>query len=900
MRLFPALQVALLALAFLGCWPMRVSAGQSPYLYGIHDADPNPAEYLNRIMSGAGPGWVTATVAVGADTNDLSGVDFRPIPNQGHTVICRINHGYFPTGTIPLPAKYDDFAQRCANFVAHSPGCAIWIIGNELNIAGEWPANPSTRRCAYVTPASYASCFRKVYNAIKAVHPNDQVIPQAPAPFSGPFGSQSLPYMGTNYISDPNPLNWVQHLNAMLTAIKSTGPLDGIALHVTSRGYGCTDIHSTQKVNANGQNLYFSFYVYKDWVNLGIPPALYNLPVYVTECNGYFFWKGGHPENPAIHYQPGWMQAVYAEINRYNQGAFGLGKPVIRCLNMYRWCAWCDGWNIDGDDPYKAQILSDLDQAVAQKYTWPTNLDSLVTPLGFNFVNPADATRTSIGLCEGAGVVPQRGWFNLTAGGSGAFQTEGGVTINWSSPGGTHSLPLTNFGGDFALIRGYLDSTDSSTTSVTVTGLKFPFYDLIVYAAGDNGSATRVGQYLLNNTISKYVRDNVSNPDFAGAYTEADSISGGPDAAPGNYCRFRRLTGSRFTLTAHGEFASDGHPRAPLNALQIVPVQAPPIITQQPQSQKVNLGADATFTVSAAGTAPISYQWRFNGAELAAATYSILSLTHVRTNDAGYYSVLLSNPASQLLSSNALLQVNRPPVADASATRTPLIASDGMTARVILDGSRSYDPDGDALQYLWFINNSSNTLATGVVAIVTLPIGAHPVTLVVSDGMAQDTNSVRIDVLTLSQALDRLIQTVSQSGLSHLRPLLASLEAAQGSVARGHPTPAINQLRAFQNKVQAQVAPSEPSWANRFNQAAQQIINALAGVPATGQLRQVTPQGQVSLTGAPGQTYIIESSTNLLDWEMLGVATDLGNGAFKFDDPSPARSSRRFYRVVSP
>src|SRR5436190_2212154 len=95
--------------------------------------------------------------------------------------------------------------------------------------------------------------------------------------------------------------------------------------------------------------------------------SVYHLPLYATECNGYYYWKGNHPENPAAHYVAGWMQEIYAEINRYNQSAVLDGKPIFRCINMYRWCANCDGWNIDGtSDPYLGQILSDLDAAVAQ------------------------------------------------------------------------------------------------------------------------------------------------------------------------------------------------------------------------------------------------------------------------------------------------------------------------------------------------------------------------------------------------------------------------------------------------------------------------------------------------------------------------------------------------------
>jgi len=237
--------------------PVRLlCASESPYLYGIFDGgDPTPAdasEYLGHISSGAGPGWVTVTVSVGADTNDTWGVDYRFLSNPGHTVICRINHGYFPIGTIPLTNKYDDFAIRCASFVSNSLGCSIWTIGNELNISGEWPFDTNRNVAPFVTPANYALCFRKVYNAIKAVHPNDKVLPQAPACFAGPFGAGSNPYGTNNFPYEANSLTWVQYLNQMLTAITNTGPNPrppaGIALHVSARGYTGAAKPSTAKV----------------------------------------------------------------------------------------------------------------------------------------------------------------------------------------------------------------------------------------------------------------------------------------------------------------------------------------------------------------------------------------------------------------------------------------------------------------------------------------------------------------------------------------------------------------------------------------------------------------------------------------------------------------------------
>ncbi|MGB5815804.1 MAG: hypothetical protein WBI27_11405, partial [Thermoanaerobaculia bacterium] len=174
---------------------------QSPYIYGIHDHEPSPQPYLDRIEAGGATGWVTATVAIGTNPNDQGGDDFSWLSNRGHTVIVRLNNGYCPTGTIPEPARYDDFAQRAANYVAASSGAHIWVIGNETNLAGEWPLVGG--RLEYVSPQDYATLFRKVYNAIKAVRPNDQVVPQALAPFAGPYN----PGNTCGHPHDGNPLN---------------------------------------------------------------------------------------------------------------------------------------------------------------------------------------------------------------------------------------------------------------------------------------------------------------------------------------------------------------------------------------------------------------------------------------------------------------------------------------------------------------------------------------------------------------------------------------------------------------------------------------------------------------------------------------------------------------------
>ena len=75
-----------------------------------------------------------------------------------------------------------------------------------------------------------------------------------------------------------------------------------------------------------------------------------------------------------------------------------------------------------------------------------------------------------------------------------------------------------------------------------------------------------------------------------------------------------------------------------------------PIITVQPISQTVAAGTNVTFQVTATGTAPLAYQWRFNGTNLAGALNSSLTLTNVQAAQAGTYAVLVSDAGGSVLS----------------------------------------------------------------------------------------------------------------------------------------------------------------------------------------------------------------------------------------------------------
>jgi len=87
-------------------------------------------------------------------------------------------------------------------------------------------------------------------------------------------------------------------------------------------------------------------------------------------------------------------------------------------------------------------------------------------------------------------------------------------------------------------------------------------------------------------------------------------------------------------------------------------VLAPPFVTTQPQSQSVTVSNNATFTVTAAGTAPLTYQWFFNTNTPVGVNSNVFTLLSAQTNNAGAYSVIITNDYGAATSSIATLTVN--------------------------------------------------------------------------------------------------------------------------------------------------------------------------------------------------------------------------------------------------
>ncbi len=157
-----------------------------------------------------------------------------------------------------------------------------------------------------------------------------------------------------------------------------------------------------------------------------------------------------------------------------------------------------------------------------------------------------------------------------------------------------------------------------------------------------------------------------------------DNISGLTSVTYGGILQLTNLDGTLtggdsfklFTATSYGGAFSALVPSTPGPNMEwdttglatdgTLRVASAPFITSEPADKTVSVGQNATFTVSAAGSVSMSYQWRFNGSDIGGATSNSYMRLNSQTNDAGGYSVMITNTFGSITSRVASLTVNLP------------------------------------------------------------------------------------------------------------------------------------------------------------------------------------------------------------------------------------------------
>ena len=175
-----------------------------------------------------------------------------------------------------------------------------------------------------------------------------------------------------------------------------------------------------------------------------------------------------------------------------------------------------------------------------------------------------------------------------------------------------------------------------------------------------------------------------------------------------------------------------------------------PSITAPPKSDSITAGQSVTFTATATGTAPLSYQWYLGGTAISGATSSSYSIQNAQAANAGTYTVTVSNGTlPNATSSGAVLVVNPPPVAPSIATQPPtqtVTAGQNVTFTVAATGTAP-------LAYQWYLGAaviSGATSASYTISNVQAS-NAGTYTVTVSNGTLPNATSTGA-VLTVNPA----------------------------------------------------------------------------------------------------------------------------------------------------
>ena len=158
--------------------------------------------------------------------------------------------------------------------------------------------------------------------------------------------------------------------------------------------------------------------------------------------------------------------------------------------------------------------------------------------------------------------------------------------------------------------------------------------------------------------------------------------------------------------------------------------QLAPNITGQPVSLVVTAGQPAVFSVTATGIPDPTYQWLKNGTNVFDATGATLVISNAQDADAAIYSVVVSNIAGAVTSSNATLTViNVAPTVNFTAS--PTSGTEPLTV-TFTDTSAGTTP----ISLTWDLGDSTTTNTAGSASFVhAYGPGTYTVTLTASNSV---------------------------------------------------------------------------------------------------------------------------------------------------------------------
>ena len=335
-------------------------------------------------------------------------------------------------------------------------------------------------------------------------------------------------------------------------------------------------------------------------------------------------------------------------------------------------------------------------------------------------------------------------------------------------------------------------------------------------------------------------------------------------------------------------------------------VDVPVLILAHPRSQRIFAGSNATFTVSAYSSTPVTYQWRKNGDDIPGATSATLMLTNVSGADNGDYTVVVTDAQASLISEPGnLLVLVRAKVLQFTQSATVAAGSNVSFTAVVTNTATL------PINFGWRTNSGFAT---------NMFISSHTSTFTIFNVRTNQAYNVPVAVTNAWGTGD--------PGLTAPLPTLTVVvPPTNQTVAAG--ANATFTARVFDPNVRPR--PSRVQW--QYNSANIEnatnltltVTNVQAGNTGTYSLLVTNPfllvtpfhaelqidsgnptlaepqilvngHFQAILQGQSGRNYAVEYSTNLTNWSLLRSIAATSQSTPVADEDA-AQSPQRFYRA---
>jgi hypothetical protein len=585
---------------------------------------------------------------------------------------------------------------------------------------------------------------------------------------------------------------------------------------------------------------------------------------------------------------------------------------------------------------YSATVANAAGTATSATATLTVNLPPAITTPPANQFGAAGSTINLSVVASGTGPLSYQ-WFNA----GGALANAGNISGSATAALTITALTTNEVGNYFVVVSNAFGSVTSANASISINvapsitgqpaGQTVTTGSNATFSVTANGSSTLVYQWFKNG--SKLA----NGTGIAGATTATLALTSVTTNSAGSY-----------TVTVTNLYGSA------TSAAAVLAVQVPPQITSQPASVSANPGTNVSFTVTATGTTPMSYQWLKNGSTLtdggnvSGSTSNKLTLAGVTTNDAAIYSVTVGNPVGSVTSGNATLTV-------APAAKAPVIVTQpaSITAGVGAAANFSVTATGLALHYQWLKGAStiagatsstytiasvkttdaanysvivSNFAGSVTSAAASLTVAPVPVFVTQPTDHVATNNTTTVfkaklkgrgtmkfqwfkDGATLSDGANISGSHTSSLTISNVKYSNAGAYALKVSNKAG----SVTSSNALLTVVAAHHGgggggtdnfrlPQNPLKGNTTAKTvtAPAVANSVPAPVIAGISLNVDGSITLNCAGTAGSNYVAQASSDLKNWIPVCTNTVSAGGQWQVNDPAAAAAPARFYRLATP